>query len=294
MKITVIGPGAIGTLLATTMARNGNDISVLVKALQKNQFENGKIILENFNGKRIESRVKITTELENPDWTIIAVKSYDVGNLVDLLKKSQSPVLCCQNGIKTYNQIKEEIGEERMAYMVTGMGSSKVESGRAVFKGSGFTYIGTISGQETSEIQELSYVMNKAGIKCKVVKDIFNYVWLKAIINCSINPVAAYYGVPNGKLEEPELNHKIRNICMETEKIATKTGIKLPLQPWTEIKKIIQNTSENKCSMLQDLENGHRTEIDALNGEIIRIADDNRLDASYNKDIMEKIISLSN
>ena len=83
MKITVIGPGAIGTLLATTMAKSGNDISVLVKAVQKNQFGNGKIILDNFNGKRIESRIKITTELENPDWTIMAVKSYDVVNLIN-------------------------------------------------------------------------------------------------------------------------------------------------------------------------------------------------------------------
>ena len=46
--------------------------------------------------------------------------------------------------------------------------------------------------------------------------------------------------------------------------------------------------------MLQDLENGNQTEIDALNGEIIRIANDNGLDASYNKEIMEKIISVSN
>ena len=294
MKITIIGPGAIGTLLAASMAKSGNDISVLVKAEQKKQFENGTIVLDNFNGKKIESRIKITTELEHPDWIILAVKSYDVVNLLDLLKKSKSPVLCCQNGIRTYNQIKEEIGEERMAYLVTGMGSSKIEPGRAVFKGSGFTYIGTISGQKNPEIMELSNVMNKSGILCEVVEDIFNYVWLKAIINCSINPVAAYYGVTNGKLEKPELNHKIHSICMETEKIATKTGIQLPLEPWTEIKKIIRHTSENKCSMLQDLENGNQTEIDALNGEIIRIANDNGLDAPYNKEIMEKIISVSN
>tara|TARA_B100000586_G_C20077311_1_gene413680 strand:+ start:572 stop:1456 length:885 start_codon:yes stop_codon:yes gene_type:complete len=294
MKITVIGPGAIGTLLATSMAKCGNDVSVLVKSLQKKQLENGIMILDDFHGKKIESRVKITTKLENPDWTILAVKSYDVANLVHLLKKGKSPVLCCQNGIKTYKQMKEEIDRERIAYMVTGMGCSKIGPGRAVFKGSGFTYIGTISGQKIPEIQELSDVMNKSGIQCKVVEDIFNYVWLKAIINCSINPVAAYYRVTNGKLERPELKQKIRSICMETKEIAKKTGIDLPLEPWAEIKRIIQNTSENKCSMLQDLENGNQTEIDALNGEIIRIANDNGLDAPYNKEIMEKITSVSN
>ena len=101
MKITIIGPGAIGTLLAASMAKSGNDISVLVKAEQKNQFENGTIVLENFNGKKIESRIKITTELENPNWIILAVKSYDVVNLLDLLKKSKSPILCCHEDMGT-------------------------------------------------------------------------------------------------------------------------------------------------------------------------------------------------
>ena len=68
---------------------------------------------------------------------------------------------------------------------------------------------------------------------------------------------------------------------MESTMISTEIGIDLPLEPWSEIEKIIRNTAENKCSMLQDLENGRQTEIDAINGEIVRIADNNGLDAIY-------------
>jgi 2-dehydropantoate 2-reductase len=81
---------------------------------------------------------------------------------------------------------------------------------------------------------------------------------------------------------------------MESTMISTEIGINLPLEPWLEIEKIIRNTAENKCSMLQDLENGRQTEIDAINGEIVRIADSNGLDAIYNKEFIKKIKSVSN
>jgi len=81
---------------------------------------------------------------------------------------------------------------------------------------------------------------------------------------------------------------------MESTMISTEIGINLPLEPWLEIEKIIRNTAENKCSMLQDLENGRQTEIDAINGEIVRIADNNGLDAIYNKEFIKKIKSVSN
>ena len=178
--------------------------------------------------------------------------------------------------------------------MVTGIGSSKIETGEAEFRGSGFTFIGEASGVASPRLINLSEVIKKSGITCEVVDDILSYVWLKTIINSSINPVAAHAKVINGELKKPELNKVVHKICMESTMISAEIGIGLPLEPWSEIEKIIRNTAENKCSMLQDLENGRQTEIDAINGEIVRIADCNGLDAIYNKEFIEKIKSISN
>ena len=294
MKITVIGPGAIGTLLATLLSNTNVEISLLVKPKHKELLQDGKIILDNFNGRRLEKKIKIVTELDNPEWIILAVKSYDVDSLIELLGNSNAPILCCQNGIKTYLQLTKKIGKDRIAYMVTGIGSSKIETGEAEFRGSGFTFIGEASGIASTRLINLSELIRTSGITCEVVNDVLSYVWLKTIINSSINPVAAYAKVINGDLRRPELNKIVRKICIESTKISTEIGINLPLEPWSEIEKIIRNTAENKCSMLQDLENGRQTEIDAINGEIARIADSNGLDATYNKEFIEKIKSVSN
>ena len=294
MKITVIGPGAIGTLLATLLSNTNVEISLLVKPKHKELLQDGKIILDNFNGRRLEKKITIVTELDNPEWIILAVKSYDVDSLIELLGNSNAPILCCQNGIKTYLQLTKKIGKDRIAYMVTGIGSSKIETGEAEFRGSGFTFIGEASGIASTRLINLSELIRTSGITCEVVNDVLSYVWLKTIINSSINPVAAYAKVINGDLRRPELNKIVRKICIESTKISTEIGINLPLEPWSEIEKIIRNTAENKCSMLQDLENGRQTEIDAINGEIARVADSNGLDATYNKEFIEKIKSVSN
>ena len=294
MKITVIGPGAIGTLLAALLSNTNVKISLLVKPKHKELLRDGKIVLNNFKGRRIKKKIRIITELNNPDWIILAVKSYDIGNLIELLGNCDAPILCCQNGIKTYLQLTEKIGKERIAYMVTGIGSSKIETGEAEFKGSGFTFIGEASGIISPRLNNLLELVRKSGITCEVVDDVLSYVWLKTIINSSINPVAAHAKVINGDLRRPELNKIVHKLCMESTNISTKMGINLPLEPWSEIEKIIRNTAENKCSMLQDLENGRQTEIDAINGEIVRIAESNGLDASYNKEFIKKIKSVSN
>ena len=290
MKITIIGAGAIGTTLAALLSKKGTEISILSN---KGIEEDKEIMLKNFRGKTIRKKIRIINILDESDWYILAVKSYDVRPLINSLKNKKANILCCQNGIETYNLLKTEINEKRLSHMVTGMGCSKIDTGKAEFKGSGFTFIGESSGDIRGAINKLASKMNEAEIECKIVDNIFDYVWLKTIINSSINPVAAYNKVVNGKLSEPSLNDQVKKICNESILIAQKIGIDLPLNPWEEVKNIIRNTSDNKCSMLQDLENGNRTEIDAINGEIIRIAKANNLNCKYNQEFFDKIQSIT-
>jgi len=290
MKITIIGAGAIGTTLAALLSKKGTEISILSN---KGIEEDKEIMLKNFRGKTIRKKIRIINILDESDWYILAVKSYDVRPLINSLKNKKANILCCQNGIETYNLLKTEINEKRLSHMVTGMGCSKIDTGKAEFKGSGFTFIGESSGDIRGAINKLASKMNEAEIECKIVDNIFDYVWLKTIINSSINPVAAYNKVVNGKLSEPSLNDQVKKICNESILIAQKIGIDLPLNPWEEVKNIIRNTSDNKCSMLQDLENGNRTEIDAINGEIIRIAKANNLNCKYNLEFFDKIQSIT-
>ena len=142
-------------------------------------------------------------------------------------------------------------------------------------------------------LKNLSETLKQENMDCSIVDNIEDYIWLKAIINSAINPIASLAEVKNGHLKNPELNEELMNLCNESSTIAKSNGIKLPLDPWEEINKIIDKTSDNKCSMLQDLENNRETEIDAITGELVRIARKLSAKCNYNKQVVSEISKIS-
>ena len=292
MNITIIGAGAIGTMLATRLSNN-NKIKLMIKPEHTNLKERRAIILREISGEERNINVDFEDKVMETDLIIIAVKSYDLPPIVNNLAEMKTPIMCCQNGLHSLNYIKENIEVERLSYLVTGTGSSKIEPGLSHHKGDGFTYIGELSNKETDIIKNICDSLTNNNMKCEIVENISNYIWLKTIINSAINPVATISNVKNGELREQRLNEYMKNICKESTKVALKTGIELPLNPWNEINSIIEKTADNKCSMLQDIENNQMTEIDAINGEIVRIADREGIPAPYNKKITTEIKKLS-
>ena len=292
MNITIIGAGAIGTMLATRLSNN-NKIKLMIKPEHRILKERKTIILREISGEERNINVDFEDKVMETDLIIIAVKSYDLPPIVNNLAEMKTPIMCCQNGLHSLNYIKENIEVERLSYLVTGTGSSKIEPGLSHHKGDGFTYIGELSNKETDIMKNICDSLTNNNMKCEIVEDIGNYIWLKTIINSAINPVATISNVKNGELREQRLNEYMKNICKESTKVALKTGIELPLNPWNEINSIIEKTAENKCSMLQDIENNQMTEIDAINGEIVRIADREGIPVPYNKKITTEIKKLS-
>lgn len=293
MNITIIGAGAIGTMLATRLSNNVNKIKLIVKPEHTNLKERKAIILRELSGEEKNIKIDFEDKIMETDLIILAVKSYDLPPIINNLTEMETPLMCCQNGLHTLNYIKKNIRIERLSYLVTGNGSSKVEPGISHHKGKGFTYIGELTNKETDKMKIICNSLIGNGMECKIVENISNYIWLKTIINSSINPVATIYRVKNGRLREPKLNEYAKKICEESTKVALKTGIKLPLDSWNEVNSIIKKTADNKCSMLQDIENNQMTEIEAINGEIIRIADRKGIPVPYNKKIITEIKNLS-
>jgi len=292
MNITIVGAGALGNMLATKFSKN-NKVTLVVKSEHAKIIKEKGIMFKEINGNIINPKLKIATNIEESDLVILCVKSYDIPNIIKKLKNMKSPILCCQNGLQTLHLLLKEIKTKRLSYLVTGHGISKIRPGISEHKGTGFTYIGELTGTISERIKKISDELEDNGIKCNIVNNIQEYVWLKTIINSAINPIASLAEVKNGKLRNPELNEKVREICEESENIAKKKGIKLPLNPWKEINSIIEKTSENKCSMLQDLENGQKTEIDSINGELIKIARELSIIPVENQQVFSEIKKIS-
>ena len=292
MDITIVGAGALGNMLATKLSRN-NKVNLIVKEKHTGLIENQEILFRDIDGNIIKSKINIGTDIEDCDLIILCVKSYDTQSLIQKLSSFDTPLLLCQNGLKTMNYALKNIDEKRLSYLVTGNGISKIKTGISEHKGPGFTYLGNLSKSKPNLLQNISKNLKEQDMDCSIVDNIEEFVWLKTVINSAINPIATLAEVKNGKLRDPELNEEVKNLCEESSNIASSSGIKLPLDPWIEINKIIEKTADNKCSMLQDVENNQQTEIDAINGELIRIGKEISISTIYNQQIFSEIEKLS-
>ena len=122
----------------------------------------------------------------------------------------------------------------------------------------------------------ISKIFNEIGLENQMTNNICGEIWTKVGINASINPITAITGLKNGwLLREERLKTLLENTCNEVIQVAKKSGAKIPRGPRGKILertlKVLERTSDNKSSMLQDIEKGRRTEIDSINGAVVRI-----------------------
>jgi 2-dehydropantoate 2-reductase len=125
---------------------------------------------------------------------------------------------------------------------------------------------------------------NNAGLNTIITHNILGELWVKAAVNASINPLTAIIGQRNGHLlEVQEYTKLVENICNEVLQVGRAAGIKLPqCDMINKTKTVIRLTSENKSSMLQDIERGRQTEIDAINGAVVNVGKKYGVEAPIN------------
>jgi 2-dehydropantoate 2-reductase len=118
-------------------------------------------------------------------------------------------------------------------------------------------------------------LLQKAGFLVEVVPDPVSLLWGKLVINAAINPLTALLRVTNGALlERPAARELMREASLEAASVARMQGITLPYpDPVLAVEEVARNTSANVSSMLQDVLRGTITEIDSINGAIVRIGE---------------------
>jgi len=144
--------------------------------------------------------------------------------------------------------------------------------GRVKHAGVGETVIGRSDGRMPAQLRSMREVLNKAGIVTRISKDIKSLIWSKLIINVGINALTAITRLPNGQLLEYEGTRTIlRQAVSEAVKIAKRKRIKLVYDDAIErTEAVCEATAGNISSMLQDVLNKKKTEIDTINGAIVR------------------------
>jgi len=311
MRIAVIGAGAIGCLVAGYFKEKGEEVTLIgrdqvVRAIRKNGL--------GISGVRGDFKVDINiSETLNyiPDLAILATKTQDIDVFLQsnayLLKNSL--LLTTQNGIQADNLAAQYLSQEKIISSIVMFGATYLEAGKVVHNFEGSWVIGSQFQNNLSlELINLSLTLDKI-FPAIISEDIKGMKYLKIFINAS-NCLPAIIGKSMQEVfSDLEISRISIGIWKEAFEIIEKIGIKLVSLPGFPVENIIKLTampSESAAkifsgiiqhlskeplygSILQSIMRGRISEIDYINGEFVRLAEENNMYAPLNKLLVEMV-----
>ena len=279
-KLTIVGPGAMGCLLAAVLNRQDYPGFLLdyrpdrAGRLKKTGIQ----VVSSKESWTVFPNITAKPESFGPqDWVILLVKAAQTDDAVKRIGPLIGPetlVVTLQNGIGHESTLFQIIKPERIVLGVTSQGATLLSEGRVCHAGSGPTKLGLAiqnSGAENS-LNSLVTLLNNAGWPSQVVEDIHPHIWRKLIVNVGINALTALCRLTNGKLlQHPESLRLQKLAVTEAWTLSLKKGIALDLsleEAHDMVNSVCKTTAENRSSMLQDRIKNRPTEIDYINGAI--------------------------
>jgi len=303
MKIVIVGPGAMGCLFGAFLAKFGQEVYLFDRRKERaDTISKNGITVEGISD--LKTPVKATTnskDIKNCDLIIICVKSYDTEEATKEVKSligKNTFVLTLQNGVGNVEAISKIVGENKTVGGVTSQGATLLGDGRIRHAGRGETVIGAVSSQLSAislkRLEEITKMFEKAGFPTKVADNIQDLIWSKLIINVGINALTAITRLNNGRLIEFEGTDAIlEEAVREAIKVAEAKGIKLIFDnPVERVRGVCKATAGNVASMLQDALKKRKTEIDYINGAIVKEASQLNIEVPVNRVLTNLIKTL--
>jgi 2-dehydropantoate 2-reductase len=154
---------------------------------------------------------------------------------------------------------------------------------------------GTISIEAHPALGPIEEALKSAKFKVEVVDDVLSIVWSKLIINAAINPLTALLKIPNGELlERPSARELMSALAKEAASVASAEKVNLPFRdPVAFVEDVARKTAGNHSSMLQDIQRGAPTEINAICGAVVRAARRHHIPTPINYACWQLVLALS-
>ncbi|WP_293446320.1 2-dehydropantoate 2-reductase [Persephonella sp.] len=300
MNIAVVGLGALGIAFATFLKNSGNTVFGITKEKYLKNFEKNTVRVKGIWGDHTANLDGIYSDpsqiKENINLVILTVKSYDTEKALNQIKPivgKETLILIAQNGYGNYEKAVEIFGKDKVLLSRVIFGSKIVDKNSVeITVSADDVRIGdpskTIPEKKVLNIVE---TIRKSGIPTSFASDVYQILWDKILYNCALNPLGALLECSYGDLAENKYTRQIMESIIKEIFLVTKANdIKLRWEnPEEYIKHFYQNlippTKKHFPSMFYDLKSGKKTEIDALNGAIIKLAQKKGIKAQTNETI---------
>lgn len=299
MRIAVMGAGGQGGLFGGLLKRAGENVVLIARGANLSAIRSRGLTLKAVGGRAMTFDVWATdepSEVGAVELLLFCVKTYhldtaarDARPLVD----SSTVVLPVQNGIGAADRLAGFFGGHRVIGGVSYHQAALEAPGVISYGGmSGKLYIGELGGGSSPRIDRIQHLLDRAGIDSEVHANIRIAMWEKLVLICATGGVMAYYRRPIGAiLDEPDGRALILGVMEEAEQVARAKGIELPAATAHRCLEFIESKMgrDTKSSQLEDLLAGHRLELEALNGEVVRLGRETGVPTPLNSRVYEAL-----
>ncbi len=291
MNITIVGPGAVGLLLAGYLHRGGAAVTLADELAERADLLNREGIRWEGLDADFRFTVPVTLGLKDvagTDLVILCVKAYHTETASRQIHDAgySGPIMTLQNGVGNAEMIIDMCPGSPVIAGITSEGANLAADNHVRHAGKGKTIFGPLApGFPGSGFMDgLVSVMRKGGLHAELSDDPQSLVWGKVLINAGINALTAILQVRNGQLLEIDPARELMiDLVLEAREVIARRGIALPdADPVARVEEVCRLTAPNFSSMCMDIRHGRRTEIDFINGAIVREGDALGLACPYN------------
>jgi 2-dehydropantoate 2-reductase len=299
MRIYMIGAGAMGGVYGGLLARAGYDVTLIdPREDHIRKIQSDGITIEGMRGTHV---VRLPAQFDHAgllpaDLAVIFTDSNstrDAAKAARQLLKPDGFALTLQNGIGNVEALIAELSKERVIAGVSMNSAANPAAGRSAYTNVGMTSIGELDGRDTQRVKQVAEMLNKAEIPTEIIPDPMNWIWGKFVLNCGVNALTAITGLRSGEMvRTPEVSALQDRVIDEIMAVVERKNLKLPEMDARKKIKDHCRIRYNKPSMMQHIEQGRRTEIDALNGALVREARALGIAAPYNEAVVAVVKGL--
>ncbi len=320
-NIIIMGAGAIGSVIGGMLVRQGHKVTLIGRQPHMEAVAEHGLHVSGIWG---EHTVRgLATSTSSPvlhldrhhaqhneqhqtkhndryqDIVFITVKSFDTARAAREILPMVGPdtmVISMQNGLSNVKTLSGIVGREKTVGGMAIFGAVMPQPGSVeITVIASETLVGELDGSSTPRVDAAARMLDNAGIPTKVSDNIIQDIWIKALYNIALNPLSALFQMPYGCIaDNPHTRWLIEQMVSEAFAVAEAEGIDLGLASPQEFLQILWEeklppTREHRSSMLQDILRGRRTEIDYINGAMVRLGREHGIETPYNNAVVRMV-----